>query len=221
MRHLRDHSGRTDHHRGCQRRRPAHRRRRRSDPAQRRAVAAQARRDRPCSVTDTDLSCARCHRAARLTGTPRAPAERGRRGATVAVSRRWPEGYVCSGCFVKACETFGRCASCGADQLVPGIGATGPLCADYAGLGDYFTCHRCGEEGCSTAPVAAGAACSATGSPPFLTTEPGRSGGSWSRSTTPSGVCGGRAAALAQQRTSRRCAWATRRCRSPNPSPTS
>jgi hypothetical protein len=48
---------------------------------------------------------------------------------------------------VKACETLGRCASCGADRLVPGIGTTGPLCADCAGLGDYFTCHRCGEEG--------------------------------------------------------------------------
>jgi hypothetical protein len=59
----------------------------------------------------------------------------------------WPEGYVCSGCFARACETYGRCTQCGVDRLVPGLTVTGePACADCAGLGD-FTCQRCGREG--------------------------------------------------------------------------
>lgn len=55
---------------------------------------------------------------------------------------------MCAGCFGRACETYGRCADCGAHRLVPGIGRNGqPLCTDCAGgLGD-FTCTRCGEEG--------------------------------------------------------------------------
>ncbi|MEO3780211.1 hypothetical protein ABGB16_26010 [Micromonospora sp. B11E3] len=61
--------------------------------------------------------------------------------------RRWPEGHICSGCFFKACETYGRCAGCDAERLVPGLDADGSrLCTDCAGLGD-FTCQRCGEEG--------------------------------------------------------------------------
>ena len=63
-------------------------------------------------------------------------------------ARRWPDGYVCSGCFAVACETYGHCVRCGVHRLLPGIGDNGDhLCTDCAGgLGD-FTCQRCGEEG--------------------------------------------------------------------------
>ena len=56
-------------------------------------------------------------------------------------ARKWPEGYLCSGCFARACETYGRCAGCGVERLVPGIGKDGEaLCTTCAGgLGD-FTC---------------------------------------------------------------------------------
>jgi integrase len=66
----------------------------------------------------------------------------------VVAIRRWPEGLVCSGCVAKACETYGRCAGCGIQRLVPGIGKNGEaLCTNCAGgLGDY-TCTRCGAEG--------------------------------------------------------------------------
>ena len=62
--------------------------------------------------------------------------------------RRWPDGYLCSGCYAKACETYGVCAGCAIDRLLPGIGADGDsLCTDCAGgIGD-FTCTRCGTEG--------------------------------------------------------------------------
>lgn len=58
------------------------------------------------------------------------------------------DGYICAGCFATACETYGRCATCRVDRLVPGIADNGDrLCIDCAGgLGDY-TCQRCGEEG--------------------------------------------------------------------------
>lgn len=71
-----------------------------------------------------------------------------RRRQTVVAVRRWPEGLICSGCFARACETYGHCPGCGTDRLLPGLDADGrPVCTDCAGgLGDY-TCIRCGQEG--------------------------------------------------------------------------
>ncbi len=89
-------------------------------------------------------SCARC---ARSVGT-----ERTRRQAgavkVLAVTRRWPEGPICSGCFAAAMEVYGLCDGCGTDRLLPGIGPDGQRwCTDCGGgLGD-FTCTRCGREG--------------------------------------------------------------------------
>jgi hypothetical protein len=70
-----------------------------------------------------------------------------RREAVVAV-RRWPEGPICSGCFAMACETYGVCAGCGVERLLPGVNAAGrSICTDCGGgLGNY-TCTRCGREG--------------------------------------------------------------------------
>jgi hypothetical protein len=54
---------------------------------------------------------------------------------------------ICSACYARACETYGVCAGCQADRLLPGIGPEGQRwCTDCAGLGD-FTCSRCGQEG--------------------------------------------------------------------------
>lgn len=62
--------------------------------------------------------------------------------------RSWPEGPVCSGCYARACETYGTCSGCGAHRLLPGRSATGQLlCTDCAGGLGNFTCARCGTEG--------------------------------------------------------------------------
>lgn len=62
--------------------------------------------------------------------------------------RSWPEGLICSGCYAKACETFGVCPGCGVDRLLPGRDRDGrDCCTECAGgIGD-FTCTRCGAEG--------------------------------------------------------------------------
>lgn len=82
----------------------------------------------------------------RLAWQRPAPEHDGKR--VFVAARRWPDGYICSGCFATACETYGRCARCQVDRLVPGIADNGDrLCTDCAGgLGD-FTCQRCGGEG--------------------------------------------------------------------------
>jgi len=92
------------------------------------------------------LVCARCRRPLRYpTRTPTPPHLRGR---VLTAVRSWPEGAICSGCYAKACETFGACDRCGVERLLPGIGPGGQRwCTDCAGgIGD-FTCTRCRQEG--------------------------------------------------------------------------
>ena len=95
------------------------------------------------AASPEELCCARCQRPLRSrTGTAPDP-----RGRVWVASRRWPEGDICSGCYARACETYGICANCGIERLLPGRGPDGQsCCTDCAGLGD-FTCTRCGEEG--------------------------------------------------------------------------
>ena len=93
------------------------------------------------------LECARCHRPLRMpvrTG-PAAPDPRGR--VWVAI-RNWPEGRICSGCYARACETYGVCPGCAVHRLLPGLDTHGAACCTdcTGGLGD-FTCTRCGSEG--------------------------------------------------------------------------
>lgn len=102
--------------------------------------------------------CARCHRPLRTTNspsqaTPPSAARDVKSPPRVWVAvRTWPEGRICSGCFARACETYGVCPACGIHRLLPArrIDATGdhhPCCADCSpGVGD-FTCTRCGQEG--------------------------------------------------------------------------
>jgi hypothetical protein len=91
------------------------------------------------------LACVRCRRPLRrATRHQVGPDPRGR---VWVAFKRWPEGWVCSGCYAAACETYGLCGACGRDRLLPGIGADGRRrCTDCAGLGN-FTCSRCREEG--------------------------------------------------------------------------
>ena len=95
-----------------------------------------------------DLACARCRRPLRLTTKSAPESEATGRGRVLVAARKWPDGHLCSGCYAKACETYGVCGGCGVDRLLPGIGEDGEsLCTDCAGgIGD-FTCTRCGLEG--------------------------------------------------------------------------
>ena len=96
---------------------------------------------------DAGLVCARCHRPVRHPTRNRttAPDPRGR---VWVVLRRWPDGLICSGCYAKACETFGTCEGCAVDRLLPGRGPDGQhWCTDCAGGIGNFTCTRCGQEG--------------------------------------------------------------------------
>ncbi|PWJ23286.1 hypothetical protein ATK17_3779 [Branchiibius hedensis] len=91
--------------------------------------------------------CARCQRPLRLPVRNR-PVPPDSRGRVLVAVRRWPEGWICGGCYSKARETYGVCPGCGVDRLLPGLTQDGAACCtDCAGgIGD-FTCTRCGNEG--------------------------------------------------------------------------
>jgi hypothetical protein len=95
---------------------------------------------------DEQMSCARCQRPVWLRQRP-AGLKRQWRGTVVAATRLWPEGYVCTGCFAKACEIYGRCPRCDTERLLPGLVDGSNICADCAGLPVNFRCQRCGQEG--------------------------------------------------------------------------
>lgn len=97
-------------------------------------------------MTLSPSSCARCDRP--LRGNPSEPGSTRATGQVLVAIKRWPEGSICSGCFAKACETYGRCSDCNIHRMLPGFSTSGQgLCTDCAGgLGDY-ACTRCGQEG--------------------------------------------------------------------------
>lgn len=94
----------------------------------------------------THGSCARCARPLRPPAPP-GSARTGRQPGVVVAVRHWPEGPVCSGCYAKACETYGPCPGCDTDRLLPGLRQGEPVCTDCAGGIGNFTCTRCGQEG--------------------------------------------------------------------------
>jgi integrase len=61
----------------------------------------------------------------------------------------WPEGPICATCRTWALETYGTCACCGTERMVPGITADGEgrLCTDCVGIPGCYICTRCGQEG--------------------------------------------------------------------------
>lgn len=83
-------------------------------------------------------------------GRPRVPGafECPRCGLTAKKHRvQWPEGRICAPCFVRAISTFGTCAQCGRDGMLPGLDDTGtPICRVCARITTDLDCHRCGQE---------------------------------------------------------------------------
>lgn len=89
-----------------------------------------------------ELVCARCRRPV-CTDTEK------KHGSPKVLKRKWwPEGAICVKCYAHALDTYGVCAGCAVDRLLPGLSDTGAaVCTDCAGgLGD-FSCPRCGREG--------------------------------------------------------------------------
>jgi integrase len=85
------------------------------------------RRGRPRSTGDRE--CARCHN---LVST---------------IRTTWPEGPICGPCFTAAARTYGLCAFCGAQRLLPGRSATGrDICRDCAAITTNLDCDNCGRE---------------------------------------------------------------------------
>lgn len=85
------------------------------------------RRGRPRSTGTRE--CARCHN---LVST---------------IRTTWPEGPICGPCFTTAARTYGLCAFCGAQRLLPGRSATGQnICRDCAAITTNLDCDNCGRE---------------------------------------------------------------------------
>lgn len=60
---------------------------------------------------------------------------------------RWPEGPICGPCFTSAARTYGQCAFCGDQRLLPGRSPTGQdICRDCAGITTKLDCDNCGRE---------------------------------------------------------------------------
>jgi hypothetical protein len=89
-----------------------------------------------------ELVCARCRRPVCTD------AEKKHGNRAVRTRKWWPEGAICVRCYNHALDTYGVCAGCGVDRLLPGRNESGAaVCTDCAGgLGD-FSCPRCGREG--------------------------------------------------------------------------
>ena len=80
--------------------------------------------------TTGDLTCGRCGRA------------------TNKIRVRWPDGEICGICFTEAMHTFGRCAQCRIERLLPGRDKEGtPICRDCAGIvRPLMSCDECNTE---------------------------------------------------------------------------
>lgn len=60
----------------------------------------------------------------------------------------WPDGRICTPCYVRATETFGTCPQCDDTRMLPGRDESGqPLCRGCAHITTDLDCHRCGNEG--------------------------------------------------------------------------
>ena len=67
---------------------------------------------------------------------------------TAKIRTHWPDGAICGICFTEAMRTYGRCADCGDERLLPGRRGDGrSICRDCAGITrPEMTCVRCGTE---------------------------------------------------------------------------
>ncbi|WP_176458612.1 MULTISPECIES: recombinase XerD [unclassified Rhodococcus (in: high G+C Gram-positive bacteria)] len=78
--------------------------------------------------TGDGFTCDRCGREA---GKPRV---------------RWPDGKICGTCFHAAVRTYGYCAACGFERMLPGQVGDSAVCVDCAGIATDFHCRSCGTE---------------------------------------------------------------------------
>lgn len=63
------------------------------------------------------------------------------------IRTHWPEGPICGPCFTAAARTYGQCAFCAAQRLLPGRSPTGEdICRDCAGITTNLDCVNCGRE---------------------------------------------------------------------------
>lgn len=59
----------------------------------------------------------------------------------------WPDGRICTPCFVRAVETFGACAWCDDERMLPGRDEHHrPICRICARITTDLDCRRCGAE---------------------------------------------------------------------------
>lgn len=64
------------------------------------------------------------------------------------IAAAFPEGPICSNCFVIATSTTGACPACGGERLLVGRDAAGrSICRGCAGITRRFRCAHCGDEG--------------------------------------------------------------------------
>lgn len=96
-------------------------------PATIRNLATPNRRGRPRA--SGDLRCDRCN-----SGVPR-------------VRVRWPDGAICGPCFTEATHTYGVCAECATNRMLPGRSPAGEaICRDCSGITTKLECARCARE---------------------------------------------------------------------------
>ena len=62
-------------------------------------------------------------------------------------ARRWPEGRICTYCYLAARVRRGRCATCDHDGILPGLDSQGrPTCRRCSGIQLKVDCLKCGAE---------------------------------------------------------------------------
>ncbi len=59
----------------------------------------------------------------------------------------WPEGAICGACFSAAVNTYGICAHCTEQRMIPGRSSSGEhICRECAGIRTNLTCDSCHRE---------------------------------------------------------------------------
>lgn len=60
---------------------------------------------------------------------------------------RWPDGAICGACFSLAANTYGTCAHCSDNRMLPGRSPSGEqICRECAGIDTRLTCDTCERE---------------------------------------------------------------------------
>lgn len=63
------------------------------------------------------------------------------------IRTRWPDGAICGPCFTTAVNTYGVCAHCSENRMLPGRSPSGEsICRECANIRTNLTCDACGKE---------------------------------------------------------------------------